>query len=91
MAVLTQQTRYCRKRNLAVCDHSHVGHHVLVYLRPVYIQMYNLCLTRVCCKIARNAVAEAHAYGNEHITLLLLYVWRIIAVHAEHADVERMT
>ena len=52
--------------------------------------MYYLCLLGVCVWRACVAVAESHAYGYQHVALLLLDVWRIVAVHSEHTHVQRV-
>ena len=52
--------------------------------------MYYLSLSGIGVETPRHAVAEPHSDGNEHVALLLLDVWRIAAVHAEHAHIERM-
>ena len=75
---------------LAIANHGHVGLHVLVYLCRVNVKVYHLGLFGILVEPSRNTVGEAHAYGYQHVTLLLLDVWRVIAVHAEHAHVQGM-
>ena len=52
--------------------------------------MNHLCLPGISRRQSCHPVAKAHANGNKHITLLLFHVWRIVAVHAKHAHIERM-
>ena len=90
MVVLVYQRCQSGQRLLAVGNHSHVGLHVLVYLAAVDVQMNHLCLLGIGLQRASDTVAETHADGNEHIALLLFHVRRIVAVHAQHAHVQRM-
>ena len=67
-----------------------MGLHVLVNLTTVNIQVDNLRLFGIGLQITRHSVAETHTDGNEHITLLFLQVDSIVAVHTEHADIQRV-
>ena len=88
--VLLQQTGDGRQRHLAVAHHSNIGLHVLVDLGLIDVEMYNFCLLGISVETSCHTVAEAHAYGNEHITLVLHDVRRIVAMHSEHAHIKRM-
>ena len=74
----------------AVTQYRYIGFYVLAELRLVNVKVYDLGLTGICIKGACYAVIKTHAYGNEHIALIGLDVRGQIAVHAEHAHVERV-
>ena len=90
VVILIQQGCDSWQRLLTVGHHSHIGLHVLVDLTAVDIEMDDFGLLGIGLQIARHTVAEAHADGNEHIALLLLQIDGIVAVHAQHAHIERM-
>ena len=90
MVGLIQQGRQGRQRLLTVGHHSHIGLDVLVYLTLVDIKVYNLRLLGVCLRITCHAVAETHTNGNEHVALLFLQVHSVVAVHAQHTDIQGM-
>ena len=52
--------------------------------------MDDFCLLGICFQVARHAVRETHANGNEHIALLFLKVDCIVAVHTQHSDIQWM-
>ena len=52
--------------------------------------MYNLGLTSVGGYITRHTVIEAHTYSYQHVTLVSVDIRTQIAVHAQHAFVQRM-
>ena len=77
--------------HLAVAHHCHIGVDALVDFGTVDVEMDYLCLLGVGGGQTRHAVAEPHADGDEHVTLLFLQVGRIVAVHTEHTHVEGMS
>ena len=90
MTVCTKQSGDGGQRLLTVSDYGHVCLHVLVNLAAVNVKVDNLSLLGVCLHVARNAVAKPHADGNEDIALLFFLVYRIVTMHAQHADIEWM-
>ena len=90
MFVRIKECRECGQRLLTVGHHSHVGLHVLVDLTTVDIEVDDLCLFGIGLQVTRHTVGETHADGDEHVALLLFQVDGIIAVHAQHTDVQRM-
>ena len=90
VACLVDEFRHAAQRLLAVAHHGQCGAHVLVYLARVDIEVYDVCLGGIGFQIARYAVVESHAHGDEHVTLVRHHVGRQVAVHAQHAHVQRM-
>ena len=90
MFILIYQGRDSGQRLLTVANHRHIGLHILINLTMVNIQMNNLRLFSVGLQITSHTVAESHTDSNQHITLLLLQVHSVIAMHTQHAHVERM-
>ena len=64
--------------------------HILVYLTPVYIQMDHLRLFGIGLGVTCHTIREAHTNGNQHVTLLLFQINGIVAMHAQHAHIQRM-
>ena len=52
--------------------------------------MNNLGLLGIGLDITCHTVAETHADGDEHVAFLLLQVDGIVAMHAQHTNIERM-
>ena len=73
-----------------VADDWHVDVDVLVDLGRVELDVDLLCVLRVGLEVARHAVIEAHADGDDQIGLLNCLVDPGLAVHAHHAEVERV-
>ncbi len=64
--------------------------HVLVDLGRVDVDVDLLGVERVGLEVAGDAVVEAHAEGEQQVGLLDRVVDPRLAVHAHHADVERV-
>ena len=64
--------------------------HILVNLTTIDVQMYNLGLLSICFSVARNTIRETHAYSYQHVTFLLFQVDSIVAMHAQHSDIQRV-
>ena len=86
--VFLQQSGDGWQRHFTVAHHGHIGLYILVYLGHINIKVYHLGLLSIVVEATRYAVAEAHAYGNEHVALVLHHVGGQIAVHAQHAHIE---
>ena len=52
--------------------------------------MDHLGLFGIAVKTTGDTIRESHADGNKHVALLLLDVWRIVAVHSQHTHIQRM-
>ena len=50
--------------------------------------VYDFGLRRVSLYIAGDTVVKSHAYGNQQVGFVRVYVRAYVAVHAEHAFVE---
>ena len=87
---LMDQRRQRRQRLLAVAHNGHRDLHVLVHLALVDVQVDHLRLLGIGLQAARDAVAEAHTDGDEHVALLFLQVHRVVAVHTQHTHVQRV-
>ena len=79
-----------RKRLLAIAQHGYVGLDVLVYLGRVDIEVDDFSLRSIGRHVARHTVVEAHAHGYQHIALVGIDVRPQIAMHTQHALVQRM-
>ncbi len=73
-----------------IAHQRHVGLHVLVDLRGVDFDMNLLGLGGVGGERAGHAIVEAHAAGDEQIGFLNGAVHPRLAVHAHHAQAQRM-
>ena len=73
-----------------IADERHVDLNVLVDLRRIDLDVDLLRVDCVSCERASNAIIEAHAAGDEQIGLLNRLVHPCLAVHAHHAERERM-
>ena len=90
MGSLLDERQQGGERLAAVADDLAVGAHEFAYLGGVDVEMNDLGLTGIGLEVARHAVVEAHADGDENIALIRHHVGTEVAVHAEHALVERM-
>ena len=77
-------------RILEVADEGDVGADVLVDLGGVDLDVDLLRVGRVAGEVAGDAVVEAHAEGEQQVGLLDGVVDPGFAVHAHHAERERM-
>ena len=82
-----QQRRQCLAQ---IADYGDVGHHVLAHLGLVQLEMDDGGLLGKAVQAAGDAVVEAHAHGDEHVTVLDGAIGEGFAVHAAHAQAERM-
>ena len=73
-----------------VADQGYVGADVLVDLGGVDLDVDLFCVLRVVGEVAGDAVVEAHAEGEEEVRFLDGVVDPRLAVHAHHAEGERM-
>ncbi len=73
-----------------IADQRDIDLHVLVDLGGVDLDVNLLGLQRIGRKRAGDAIVEAHAAGNEQIGFLNGVVDPRLAVHAHHAQVERV-
>ena len=85
-----QQFGNGRQCLFTVAQHSYIGLDVLVYLGWVDIEMNDFGLRGIGCNVACHTVVETHTYGYQHIALVSIDVRSQIAVHAQHAFVQRM-
>src|SRR3989338_10715401 len=79
-----------RKEFLRISVNGDLGLDDLVELRRIDVHMNDLGMRKVPRHLARHAVVEAHAYREHYVGLIGELVGRVIAVHAEHAHVERV-
>ena len=86
-----QQFGYCGKSLLTVAQYGHIRLYVLVYLRRVDVEMDYFCLRRIRSQLARNTVVKAHTHCNQHIAFIGIDIRSQIAVHTQHAFVQRMS
>ncbi len=75
---------------LHVAHHLHGSLHVLVDLCRVDVEMDHLRLFGIGLQVARYPVVEPHPDGDQHVALICFQVWSHVAMHAQHAAVERM-
>src|SRR5512147_2757804 len=73
-----------------VADQSNVNRNVVVDLGGIDLDVNLLGVGRVSFEVAGDAVVEAHAEGDEQIGFLDGMIDPGFAVHAHHAEVERM-
>ena len=79
---------HLRQCLLAVAEHGECRLHVLAEFRGVYFKVNDFGLLGVGFQVARHAVIEAHAYGDEQVALVGHDVGGEVAVHAEHSHVQ---
>ena len=80
----------CFEHVAQVADQRHVDLDVLVDLGRIDLDVDLLRVGRVGGEVAGDAVVEAHAEGDQQVGLLDRVVDPRLAVHAHHAEVERM-
>ena len=97
LALLSLRCSSCRKQRqqrvedfFEVADEGDVGPDVLVDLGGVDLDVDLLRVGRVVGEVAGDAVVEAHAEGEQEVGLLDGVVDPGLAVHAHHAERERM-
>ena len=73
-----------------IADQRHVHFDVLVDLRRIDLDVDLLRVGRVGLQIARDAIVEAHAEGEQQIGFLDRVIDPGFAVHAHHAEIQRM-
>ena len=78
------------QHRLQVAGIGHVGAHVLVQLRRVDVDVDLLGVLRVRRQLAGDAIVEAHAEREQQVGFLDRVVDPGLAVHAHHAEVERV-
>ncbi len=77
--------------NLAsIADKGGVNFHVLVNLGAVDLDMDLAGAFRVRAEVAGDAIIEAHAHGDEEVGFLNGIIDPGFAVHAHHAEVQRI-
>ena len=91
LAVALRDRRQEPRQHVAqVADERDVDRDVLVDLRRVDLDVDLARVRRVGLQVAGDAVVEAHPGGDQQIRLLDRVVDPRLAVHAHHAEVERM-
>ena len=75
---------------LGVADDRHVGAAHLAELGRVDVDVDDLGVRREAVGIAGDAVVEARAEGDEQVGLLHRRDRGVVAVHARHAEAERV-
>ena len=75
-----------RERLFHVADDGHVGVYDLVDFGGVDLQVDDLGVRPETARIARHAVVEAHAHGDQEVGVADGFVGGIGSVHAEHAE-----
>ena len=73
-----------------IADQADVGFHVLVDLGRIDVDVDLLRVERVGLEIARDAIVEPHAEREQQIGFLNRGVDPRFAVHAHHAEVQRV-
>jgi hypothetical protein len=68
----------------------HFSLYDLVDLCFIDINMNDLCLLGIAVNISRYTVIETHAYGNQYIAFISIYVRPIVAMHPQEPDIIRM-
>ena len=79
-----------RQGFLAIAPHGHGGGHVFVDFGGVDVEVNHLSLTGVFIEAAGHPVIKTHADGDEHVALVGEHIGTVVAVHAQHAHVQRM-
>src|SRR5579859_797412 len=74
----------------AVAPDGYGGFYVLIDLGGVDVEMDDPGLFGVFVEAAGDAIVEAHADGDEHVAIVCEEVGAVVAVHAEHPDVQWM-
>ncbi len=67
-----------------------IGTDVLVKLRFINVNVYYLCLPGISIESSGDTIAETHAHGKNHISLVSIDVGCDIAVHPYHTFIEIM-
>ena len=78
-----------RKGLFHVADQRNVGRDDLADLGGIDFEVDDLGVRPETARIARHAVVEAHAHGEEQVAVPVFDVGTVVAVHAQHADVLR--
>ena len=78
------------QRLAQVADDGDIWRYILADFGPVDLKVDNLGLLGEAVQIARDAIVKTHAQGNQHVTALDRTIGVCLAVHAGHAQVERM-
>ena len=76
------------QRLLHISQHGNIGIYNLVNLGRVNLQVYHFGVDTKLGRISRHAVIETHTDSNQKITIAVFDVRAVVAVHAEHADIE---
>ena len=92
LRMIVTLNEFCQRRKtfLTVGKDCNISLHVLVNLRRVNVKMDYLGLLCVCIKASCYSVGETHTYCYKYITFLLFDIRSIVAVHTEHAYIQRM-
>ena len=91
MGIFLQKAGYRRQRLLTIAYYRDICLYVFVNLGRVDVKVYDLRLLCVCRCQSCYTVAETHTDSYQYITFLRLYVGRIIAMHTQHTNIQRMT
>ena len=73
-----------------VANQCDIYFHVLINLGGIDLNMNFLGIGRVGLEIAGHAIVEAHAEGQQQVGLLNRLIHPGLAVHAHHAEIQRM-
>ena len=78
------------QRLAQVADDGDIRRYILAHFGPVDLKVDNLGLLGEAVQIAGDAVIKTHAQGDENVAALDRTVGVCLAVHAGHAEIERM-
>ena len=90
VGALGQQRLQCFEDAAQIANERYIDADVLVDLRWIDLDVNLLRVLRVVGKVAGDAVVEAHAEGEQQIGFLNRMVYPRLAVHAHHAEMQRM-
>ena len=89
-AAMLDQRQELRQHLLDIARDADIGQHVLVDLGRVDVHMDHVGVLGVGAQVAGDAIVEAHAQGDQQVGVLDGLVDPGLAVHAHHAQVQRM-
>ena len=90
MLVFLNKRQHCFEESFGVRHNGIIGCHVLIDFGCVNIHMDDLCRRCKAIRIGRNAVGEPRAERNHQICLINRKTSRNLAVHADHAEIQRI-
>jgi hypothetical protein len=90
VGALGKHGQQCFEDNFQIADERDIHADILVDLRGIDLNVDLFGMRRVVSKIAGDAIVEAHAEGEQQVGFLDGVVHPRFAVHAHHAEVQRM-